>query len=307
MNIVKSAGYVSTIVAILALAAALHEYRAAQAAARNLSDALLQSTQLRRQLAETRASHDKDKQLIEQLNRRNEQGAAPQSVNPDRQVKIVHLSDIMKEHPEFAALHAKDMRRRTIHQYGASLIALNLPADQLAKAKNLLVERDMSRADAVQAAQANGIAQGSPEWRTAIAQASEGVTQDLNSLLQTYANTSLSQLDLLNDTRASFEFNFAPDFVDAGLPLSEAQAQAIEQAGADASYRSPNAQPHPPNYNIPDPTTGITPKQNQMINQVAPVLTPAQLEIYKTSMLESMQLQAINNEYTNGGPTIIMP
>jgi hypothetical protein len=183
---------------------------------------------------------------------------------------------------------------------------LNLPPEQLAKLKDLLVERQLSATDAMEAAQANGLEEGSPEWRAAMQQATGGIAQDLNSILQSYANTSLSEFELLTSTRVSSGMSLAEPINDAGLPLTDAQAQAIAQASADASDRSQNA-PHPPGYNTPDPTTGLTPKQIQMINQVTPALSPAQLEVYKTALSEMMQVQRIENQYGRNPVTGQLP
>jgi hypothetical protein len=296
----------ASLIAILALAAAWHEYALAKTLTSKLAEADHQTAQLNRQLVDAKAAQDRSAKLLAQLARLSEASRPSPSPTPSRKVQMIHIADIIKDHPEYATLHDKDVRRQIIRQYGASLLALNLPADQLAKAKNLLVERAMSMTDAVEVAQANGLAQGSPEWRAAIEQAMSGVTQELNSLLQSDANTSLSEFELVSSTRVSTGNNLVPDFIDAGLPLTDAQAQVVAQASADASFRSPNAQ-HAPDYNTPDPTTGITPKQNQMINQVAPVLTPAQLDIYKTALFEMMQREALENQYRGNGPSVIVP
>jgi hypothetical protein len=44
-----------------------------------------------------------------------------------------------------------------------------------------------------------------------------------------------------------------------------------------------------------------------MINQVTPALSPAQLEIYKTALLEMMQRNTIENQYVRNPVTGMMP
>jgi len=284
---------IATLIAIGALAVAWHEYEVAQTFTLNLTDERQQNVRLDHQLAEVKTSRDQAVQMAAQLNRRLQQS---QTQAANRNGPMVHASDIVKDHPEYAGLHAKQVRHQVLYQYAASLRALNLPPDQLAKVKDLLVERQLSATDAMEAAQANGLVEGSPEWRAAMQQAMAGVMQDLNSALQSYANTSLSEFELVTSTRVSSGMSLAEPINDAGLPLTDAQAQAIAQASADASDRSHNA-PHPPGYNTPDPTTGLTPKQTQMINQVTPALSPAQLEVYKTALSEMVQVQRIENSY----------
>lgn len=297
---------IASVIAILALAIAWHEYELTQGLVHNLGDAHQQVSQLNRQLVEAKAAGDKAKELMAQLSQQKSPTPPSQSANSNRNVQVTQLSDIIKDHPEYAELHAKDVRHRIIFQYGASLAALNLPPDQLAKVKSLLVERQLSATDAMEAARANGLVQGSPEWRTAVQQATAGTVQELDSILQTSANTSLSEFELVNNTRQSSGINLGTEMTDAGLPLTDVQALAIAKASADASFRSPNAQ-HPPDYNTPDPTTGLTPKQTQMINQVAPALSPAQLSLYKTALLEMMQRQTIENQYGRDPTTGMMP
>jgi hypothetical protein len=221
----------------------------------------------------------------------------------------IHISDIIKDHPEYAALFAKEMRRNVLRQYGDALNTAGLSPEQIAKMKNLLVERAMSAMDAQQAAEAAGLEQGTPAWRDAMRQASQAVEQDIAATLGSDATAIMNRLQTSVGAHNGVQNGVAPDMVDAGVPLTPAQSDALAQAAMDASWTNPkDGSLHPPDYNTPDPITGRTPKEDRIANQVAQVLSPAQLQIFKQGQLEADQRAAIMKQYTsslNGGYRIV--
>jgi hypothetical protein len=217
------------------------------------------------------------------------------------QVTTIHLGDIIRDHPEFAALMAKETRRNVIRQYGDALNALGLPPDQAARLKELLVERSISASDAQQAAAAAGLEPGSPEFQEATQQAMQGVQVEINTLLGSDAASIMARLQTSVGARNGVLSTYAPDLADAGMPLTPVQTDALAQAAMDASYTNPkDGSLHPPDYNTPDPTTGRTPKEDRVANQVAAVLTPAQLQVFKQTQQEADQRQIIMRQYTAG-------
>jgi hypothetical protein len=212
--------------------------------------------------------------------------------------RIISMSEIMRDHPEYAAIYAKQMRRNIDRTYGNSLGSLNLGPDQLAQLKNLLVERQMSNMDAMSAAQAAGLQQGSPEWRQALKESSQNVEQQLTALLGSNADATLQQLQFQGSMATQVEFNYAPDFADAGAPLSSAQSAALAQAMSDASYAGKDESTRPANYNQVDPATGLSPHDQRIINSAAQALSPAQVQV---------QQNAIMKEYTQGGNVMFAP
>ena len=88
----------------------------------------------------------------------------------------------MKDHPEYAPIFNRQTRRNVLRNFGPGIAALNLPPEQAAKLKDLLVERELSANDAQQAAEAAGLARGSPGYRDAVRQAQAGVDQEVTAL-----------------------------------------------------------------------------------------------------------------------------
>ncbi len=183
---------------------------------------------LRRQLAAVQASRVQAEKDVAQLSQAA--AAPPATGGGDQDVRTVHLSDVAKEHPEYAAILGRQARRDMIQQYGAGLDSLHLPPDQLAKFKDLLVERRLSGDDAIQAARAAGLEQGSPAWRTAVKQATDAVDKEMSDMLGTESAPVLQKLQLQSGYSNQIRYNYAPDFTEAGVALTPEQTGGLEQA-----------------------------------------------------------------------------
>jgi hypothetical protein len=219
----------------------------------------------------------------------------------DAGTRIVHISDIVKDHPEYAALYAKQIRLNIDRMYGNGLNSLNLTPDQLSQLKNLLVERQMGNTDAQQAAEAAGLVQGSPAWQAAMTQASQEVSGQIQALLGANADATLAQLQARMNIQNQVQNNYVPDFSDAGQPLSPEQASGLIQAMADANYAGKDTSTRPANYNIADPTTGLSLHDDRIISGATQVLSPAQLQLLTTDQMENEQISAIMKQYSSGG------
>jgi hypothetical protein len=211
-------------------------------------------------------------------------------------VKTIHLGDVMKDHPEYEALYAKGIRRNLARSYGDGLDKLNLPPEKLAKLKDLLVEQQMSSLDAQQAAEAAGLERTSPAWRKAMNQASQEVQQDITDLLGPGGQKTLQQIRTQTSFQTQIQNNFAPDFADAGVALTPDQSAGLAEAMAGPSLPGKV----PAGYNDPDPATGLTPHQEQILTAASQVLTPAQLQIFKADQVQQNQESAIMKQYTQG-------
>jgi hypothetical protein len=228
-----------------------------------------------------------------------------QGDHPDGGAKIVRISDIIKDHPEYAALYEKQMRRNVDRMYGNGLNTLNLTPDQLSQLKNLLTERQMGNIDAQQAAEASGLVQGSPAWQAAMTQASQDVEGQLAALLGSNADALLEQLRARMGIQNQVQNNYSPDFSDAGQPLTPEQASGLIQAMADANYSGKDTSTRPANYNIPDPTSGLSPHDDRIINNATQVLSPAQIQLLTTDQMENEQISAIMKQYNSGGGRVM--
>jgi len=221
---------------------------------------------------------------------------------------VIHISDILKEHPEYAALYAKQERRNIDRIYGDGLGTLILAPDQLSKLKDLLVERQMSNMDAQREAETAGLQRDSPAWMEAMKQASQDTQQQIAAIMGTNADGTLAQLQTRVRIQGEVEYTYRPDFSDAGVPLNPAQSSGLVQAMADANYTGKDMSTRPEGYNETDPTTGLTPHDNRILDSASRVLSPAQLQILKTDLIEVKQVGAIMQQYrAKGGPAMFIP
>jgi hypothetical protein len=159
----------------------------------------------------------------------------------------------------------------------------------------------MGNIDAQRAAETAGLVQGSPAWQAALTQASQDVEGQLQALLGSNADAQLDQLRARIGIQNNVQNNYTPDFSDAGVPLTPDQASGLINAMADANYSGKDTSTRPANYNIPDPTTGLSPHDDRIISNATQVLTPAQLQLLTTDQMQNWQMQAIMRQYNNNG------
>ena len=221
--------------------------------------------------------------------------------------RVIHISDILKEHPEYTSFYEKQMRRNVERMYGDGLSTLNLPVDKLAQLKDLLTERQMSSLDAMQAAEAAGLQQGSPEWQAAMKQAADEAQQQIAAILGPNADNTLAQLAMRARIQTAVQNNYAPDFSYAGLGLNPAQSNGLVQAMADANYAGKDTSTRPADYNVVNSDTGLSPHDQRIINSAAQVLTPAQVQLLKADQAENEKVGAIMRQYSAGGPVSFVP
>ena len=118
---------------------------------------------LQRRLVAAKDARARAEKQIAQLKQSGAASAGATAPAPDPSMRTIHMSDILKDHPEYAAIMAAQARRGIILpaiRTGARRLNL-LPPEQLAKLKDLLVERNLSETDAQQAARAAGLTDGS--------------------------------------------------------------------------------------------------------------------------------------------------
>jgi NACalpha-BTF3-like transcription factor len=215
--------------------------------------------------------------------------------------KVVHLKDILRDHPEYAELEDKESRHLAVLRYAKGIAALNLPADQATKLKQLLVEKDISENDARRAADRAGV---SPEERNkAMDAAGKELNQSIVALIGTEGNDTLQALK--EDGNPETSRNLTADMLDAGIPPSDDQATALAQMLYDAGQPSKTPAASDPGYHKVDPSTWLSPLDQQFLTQAATVLTPAQVEILKAFRSDENHRQAIIREYLHDGAGMI--
>lgn len=212
--------------------------------------------------------------------------------------KIVHVSDILRDHPEYLGLMRKETRREVMRLFGPAIAKLNLPPDKLARLKDLLTERRLANQDFINAGVQEGLQPGTPEFVQARKQAVQDITAQISSLIGADGLAQLQYNRGVSDMAQIVTDNFQPDFIDAGVPLTPDQ---LDQVSAVLHYQTGNHVFAPQGIsNVPDPTTWLSPQNNATLAKLAPMLTPAQLDVFKGDMMEANQRGAILASYSNG-------
>lgn len=223
------------------------------------------------------------------------------------EVTVIHMKDVLRDHPEMAALQRKELRRGVVREYARAITALNLPPDQATQLKNLLVEKAMTSADAMELATQAGLQPNSAEVGKAVAQATKDLDQSINSLIGSEANEKLEALKattFFGSTNAVDEI--AVDMEDEGVSLTADQSLALSQYLRDLSNPAKNPEAGTPGFNAVDPATWQTPKDQQFFAKAANILTPTQLQILKNSRSDSNQRDAIFKQYRGSGNGPVM-
>ena len=218
-----------------------------------------------------------------------------------RRTQVINMNDIARDHPEYVELQRKQMRRAMLRLYGDTLSTLNLPPEQLAQLKDLLANRTLLPGDPRVA----GLTQGTPAYNQAARAASQEVNQEIDALIGADNQAKLRDAQIVQMGQSLVANNYAPDFQDAGVPLSPEQTRSLAQLlspGNMAGQSLGSAQP--------DSTTGLSPRDDALIEQAAQIMSPAQLAILKSDRADQNRMTAIMQEYTSptatGGRTVIM-
>jgi hypothetical protein len=207
------------------------------------------------------------------------------------------MKDLLRDHPEMAALQRKELRRSVIREYSSAIAALNLSPDQAAQLKKLLIEKAMSSADAMEAATQAGLLPNASETNRAISQATKDLDQSINSLIGNEANEKLEALKSTTFHSGNEIEPVALDMEDAGVALSADQSQALALLLHDLSDPMKNTDASAPGFKEADPSTWQSHMDQQFYAKAAGILTASQLQILESSRSDDNQRNAILNQY----------
>jgi hypothetical protein len=261
------------------------------------SEATAREQQSRRQATEFRqklaAADDAAKKAEEELAAQDQAATARTKASAAaNRNRVINLSDIAKDHPEYAELQRKQMRRTLLRQYGDSLAALNLPPDQLVQLKDLLMSRSFSADDPRLA----GLERGTPAYNQAMRAASEAATQQIDALIGPDGQRKLQDAQMLTTAQNQVANTYAPDFQEAGAPLTPEQSAGLAQL-----LNPRNGLGGGRAMNEPDPATWLSPRDTALLEQAAQVLSPAQLSIFKSDRADQNHMQSIMRSYLPTG------
>lgn len=242
--------------------------------------------------AAVRSSQEAGKRLedVEAAARqRSKLTAAPE--NPARRVTHLHISEIVKQHPEYVKIYEHDLRREIQFLYGPALDALHLPPETVATVKALLLKKREQEDDAGQAAVSAGMSQGSSDYREPVAQAGAEYQTQINTMIGADGASALKLAAKLPDFRDQVQQWIAPTLAEANLPLDPDKTEALAGALATVPERQN------PSYITPDATTGLNQADQNLLATAAKLLSPEQLEVMRQLRIEKNLRMKIMREY----------
>ncbi len=297
---------VAGLVSLLSLGTAL--YQANQAREAEASRAALtasgKTNAARIQELEGRlVSTEKSKTLAEPLplppgKATNADSAAAEATKKKKAATALAFSEAMKD-PVFAAAWRKQQLRYLEGAYGDAFTALNLSPDRLTRLKELLIARRESVADARDAARTAGLTDA--ELGKAVIQASNLWTNPITGVVGETGYAALERSEKAQPFRSMLD-PIAVDLKMGGMPLTPEQATqlafriyeyltgpewiatGLRFQGIQSFTRAHEA----------DPQTGLTPHSRALLERYAPHLTPAQLQVVKDYLLESVKWSQLN-------------
>jgi RNA polymerase sigma factor (sigma-70 family) len=227
-------------------------------------------------------------------------GAASATDASDQEspMQTVHIKQILKDHPEYAGLMRKELRRSTVRQFERAIDSLSLAPDEASKLKELLVEKAYSISDARDAAIQQGFSQNSPETNQASTQAGKEMDQQIIALI---GSDAAEKVEALQGTMYFGGQNSVDeagvDLADAGVPLTTTQSQTLSQVLHDLQSHEKNPDSAQPGFKTVDPVTWQSPFDQQFFAKASTLLTATQLQVLEAYMAEDNQQNAIINSY----------
>jgi hypothetical protein len=204
--------------------------------------------------------------------------------------------------PAFAPLWHRHQLRQINRRFGELFLTLKLPADQLAKLRQLLIDRDEAAYDARDEAKKDGL--GATATARAVTQAMGEVNSDIKTLIGADAYDQIQSEPIISGLKRTVQQQAGADLAAAGVPLSDDQLFAlaniyfdVEVPGKNHSFGTlPMAAP-------PDTTTGLTPKNATILSQATRFLTAAQIPVLRQSLTEASEEEGyLIKSAAQGGP-----
>lgn len=187
------------------------------------------------------------------------------------------MAELLKD-PEFAAAWKIEQAARIEERYGDLFKQLNLPPDQLAALKDLLIERENAGRDVWASAAAQGL--NPREARDQLRQLTADLQAEVDANIEArFGASTITALDTYNSSasqRAAVN-TINQRFTTAGMALNPSQSQQLTRILADTGTQSGR-------------TVLIT---DATISRAQAVLMPAQVETLKKYQAEQQARQVI--------------
>lgn len=222
--------------------------------------------------------------------------AAAKSQHP----ATVYRADVIRAHPEYAALLEKETRRGMLARCDQLLATLDLPPAEVMRVRDLIVELFQSMADAQELARAKGLVPGSPDYAQAFERPRLEVQDSLRAALGEHYERVM-MFDVAQRYKQELETSYAVDFRDANALLTRDQTLQLAELMAGTFGR---ADERDPAAGAPG-ASGLRAVEEQLLGRASQFMTPQQVEVLRSRFIEENQRAAILASYPSG--VVILP
>jgi RNA polymerase sigma factor (sigma-70 family) len=282
MTTAKIAISVATAAAIVGVAAAIHEYRTAQAAEKELVDVNRSYADARRELASKHNNSNPTNTLAVQVSPPRPNVPSGKNASPMAAMLQLLSNPAMQRQTSLLA------KMRLNGQYGPLFQKLNLAPDQVDQFKSLLVEKEMVGFDSMAAAHDQGI-DGVSDPRgffEAVSEAEKTVDSQISSLLGPDGFSQFQQYQATIPARNTG--NLAEQALSyTATPLTSDQAAQI--INVMAQNGTPPLPPSNP-FGVLNGDLGIIKLNDQGKSQLQGILSPPQLQALENTIQQTNQL-----------------
>lgn len=170
-------------------------------------------------------------------------------------------------------------RRNALNGYVAGFERLKLSPATLAAAKQIILDRVRT----IEAARKN--TRSTDEILAIAERAGQAEREQLELLLGRDAADSLEA----SVRESQIDWEIGTDMWDGGAPLTPEQVQGLALAQQRAGFERVNWSATPKPAQVPDPQTGLSAQDNAFLAASASLLSPAQQDILRRSLVENNQ------------------
>jgi hypothetical protein len=197
------------------------------------------------------------------------------------------IQEAERKDPAHARLWKKQCMRTIMNMYGDAIAALKLPPDKFGKLKDLLFEQLQATYDAMDAAKEAGLTAG--ESNQAAMQSRNEIDAEIKALLGADAFAQFQQDSMAGTFKSVINSGVGADMAVAGTPLTPEQLTALSRLYAQTV--NPGLK-HFGTQNT-DPVTGLTSRNQWLLDQSAGFLNPGQLQSMRQSLLDGQENQQL--------------
>jgi hypothetical protein len=200
----------------------------------------------------------------------------------------------MRNDPAYAGVWREWYLRTIQLNYGDALAALHLPPAKLTKLQDLLVDKQEANLDAYEAAKAAHLSDA--DVMEAASKAVAEVDDQIKEMLGADVFTDFQQNCDADIMEGTVDRSIGADLGINGVPLTHDQLLALSRVFSEANNPTSNPGIKSPTAFVADPVTGLSSRDQWLLDQASSVLSPEQLQTMKQSLLLNEKMNQFSRQ-----------